>query len=118
MLSVFPALQPAGADAAYTNTYAYDLAGRLIRVNYNRAKSISYAYDKNGNITSVSKSAYMTPAGDIDGNETVDLGDCIMALRIMTRMTPTAVQGGDVDSDGRIGLPEVIYILQTAAEVR
>ena len=120
MLLAFSALLHPKAEAAYTytNTYAYDAAGRIIRVNVNRAKSISYASDKNGNITSVIKSAYLPPAGDIDGNEVVDLSDCIMALRIMARMTPTAVHGGDVDSDGKIGLAEVIYILQNVAGIR
>ena len=33
-------------------TYAYDEAGRLIRVDYGGGKTISYTYDKNGNLLS------------------------------------------------------------------
>jgi len=51
--------------------------------------------------------------GDIDGSGTIDLADAIAALRVVAGVE-TAVRPqikADVNSDGRIGLEEVIYVL-------
>ncbi len=51
--------------------------------------------------------------GDMDDNGTVDLKDAIIALQILTQIIPDKVcSGGDVNEDGKIGIEEVIFILQ------
>jgi hypothetical protein len=58
--------------------------------------------------------------GDIDDNGRVDLADAIAAMQILSRITPAQAINAyaDVNGDGKIGLPEVIYILQTVAGMR
>ena len=61
-----------------------------------------------------------TPKGDINGNSVVDIADAVMALQIVSRVTPAQPinKNADVDGDAKIGLQEVIYILQKVAEMR
>jgi sugar lactone lactonase YvrE len=60
------------------------------------------------------------PLGDIDGKGKVDLADAILALQVLSGITPAGMvyKEVDVNGDGKIGLAEAIYILQKAAEVR
>jgi YD repeat-containing protein len=43
---------PASAQQEQVETYRYDDAGRITRVTYDGATTISYEYDENGNVTS------------------------------------------------------------------
>ncbi|MBU0651397.1 MAG: SUMF1/EgtB/PvdO family nonheme iron enzyme [Proteobacteria bacterium] len=59
--------------------------------------------------------------GDIDGNRDINLNDAILALQIISNIERTGqifTAGEDVNGDGKIGLQEVIYILQKAAGLR
>ncbi|MFH1642871.1 MAG: hypothetical protein ABIC04_08300 [Nanoarchaeota archaeon] len=59
--------------------------------------------------------------GDIDGNGIVDLTDLILALKIMGNIDTNGIPihlTADVNGDGKIGLEEVIYILQEISQVR
>jgi hypothetical protein len=63
--------------------------------------------------------------GDINGDNVVDLVDAIIALQIQAGLdtskavrTNYASSGADVNGDGRIGMEEVIYILQKLGELR
>ncbi len=58
--------------------------------------------------------------GDLSGEGDVDLTDAIMGLQIMADVEPSAdvFLSGDVDGDNRIGLEEIIYILQAIAGIR
>ena len=53
-----------------------------------------------------------------------DLTDAIMALQVITGFNPVqlrtdyAVSGTDVNGDNRVGMEELIYILQDEAELR
>lgn len=52
--------------------------------------------------------------GDVNGDGIVDLKDAVVALKIMGGMDATNLNiGADVDGDLKIGMAEVIYILQT-----
>lgn len=58
-------------------------------------------------------------AGDVNDNGTVALTDAILALKVLAGIPQTDVDyRADVNNDDRIGLPEVIYILQYVAELR
>ncbi len=58
--------------------------------------------------------------GDIDNSKVIDLADAIPALQVVAGMEPTApvYKEADVNGDGKIGLAEVIYILQKVAGLR
>jgi len=52
-------------------------------------------------------------AYDIDSNGGIDLRDAIVALQVLVGMNPSGVDvSGDVNDDGRIGIPEVVSILR------
>lgn len=72
------------------------------------------------NIT-VSNEPSSHPPGDIDDSGAVDLSDAILALQVGTGITPSSTtirKEADVNSDGKIGLEEVIYILQKVSGLR
>jgi hypothetical protein len=67
--------------------------------------------------------SYIIPGtmGDLNGNGPADLADAILVLKILCGFDigggPVSLNA-DVNGDGRIGLAEVIYILQKTAELR
>ena len=57
--------------------------------------------------------------GSIDGDSIIDLADAILALQVLAGMEPSPVfKEADVNEDGKIGLEEVIYILQEVGDLR
>lgn len=58
-----------------------------------------------------------TVKGDVNNDETVDLTDMMLALRILTGIPPETIvsRGSDVNGDGKIGLEDLIYILKMTA---
>jgi len=59
-------------------------------------------------------------AGDVNNDKTVDLADLILALQLMSNMTGITYvfEGADINDDGRIGIEEVLYILQFVSGMR
>lgn len=55
--------------------------------------------------------------GDVNNDETVDLTDVMLALRILSDIPPESIvnKGSDVNGDGKIGLEEAIHILGMVA---
>jgi hypothetical protein len=55
--------------------------------------------------------------GDFDRNGVLDLSDAVLCMRILTKskLTKTVRNQADVDTDGLIGPPDMIYILQKIA---
>ncbi|MDM8555119.1 choice-of-anchor D domain-containing protein [Desulfococcaceae bacterium HSG7] len=62
--------------------------------------------------------------GDLNGDGVTDLADAIVALQVITGYNPAllrtdyVVSGTDVNGDGKVGMEEVIYILQEEGELR
>lgn len=59
--------------------------------------------------------------GDVNGDTVVDLADVVLSLKLMCAASPgaaTVLSTAAVNSEGRIGPREVIYILQIAAGQR
>jgi len=61
--------------------------------------------------------------GDIDGDKDIDLSDAILALRVLSEITPeggsdSILPAADVDGDDKIGIEEVLYIIQRVAGLR
>lgn len=58
--------------------------------------------------------------GDLDGNGSVGLEDALLGLQVLSRSDSgkAASLERESDKDGRIGLPDVLYILQAVAFLR
>ncbi len=60
--------------------------------------------------------------GDINNDDTVDLKDAILALKIVTGYNPSEFEYGntdvDINGDDRVGMDELLYILEVVAEQR
>lgn len=62
--------------------------------------------------------------GDIAVDGLVNLTDAILAMKVMSGVSPNGLRsdytssGVDANNDGKVGLPEVVYILQNMAGVR
>jgi hypothetical protein len=54
--------------------------------------------------------------GDLDRNSVVELTDMIMALQILSGILPPDLAGYDIDGDGKIGLPEALFIGKSVSE--
>jgi hypothetical protein len=60
----------------------------------------------------------LTPPGDVDHSGNVDLKDAILALKTSAGMDEKVFSDADVNKNGKIGIAEVIYILQHIAGIR
>jgi hypothetical protein len=58
--------------------------------------------------------------GDLNGNGTLGLEDAILALKVLSQSAPgvTVHLDREADQDGKIGLPDALYILQSLAGLR
>ena len=57
--------------------------------------------------------------GDVNNDGIVDLSDAVFCLRITGGISPATTQiHADVNGDGKIGIPELIYILEKQARLR
>ncbi len=57
--------------------------------------------------------------GDIDGDMILNLSDAILVLKLAAGLGPDVVNvNADVNKDGKIGLAEVVYLLQHVAGLR
>ncbi|NJL58339.1 MAG: hypothetical protein HC887_00515, partial [Desulfobacteraceae bacterium] len=58
------------------------------------------------------------PKYDLNGDNSVDLKDAIIALKILTGLAEAYCNQADVNGDGKIGVEELTYILQKVAGLR
>jgi streptogramin lyase len=56
--------------------------------------------------------------GDIDGNGRVDLADAVLTAKLLAGLPSQASSNADINNDGKIGLAEMIFILQRVAGFR
>ena len=86
--------------------YTYDGAGRLIAADYGFGKNIAYNYDLNGNILKQSVQ--------------FSISDAVRILQLLAgvQSSSTVSASGDVNTDGKIGMAEIIYVLQVISELR
>jgi YD repeat-containing protein len=92
---------------AYSERFHYDAVGRLVRVIYDDLSSITYEYDANGNLLSVTTTA-AGPAGDTDLDGDVDDDDVAAVLALILAdgqpYSPTA----DCNGDDRISVADLV----------
>ena len=105
---IFVSLLSLHPNSVYADTYTYDAAGRLTAVTYAGGSTIAYSYDTAGNILQRVMTVKMT------------LDDAIRVLQVLARIEPSATvdKEADVSGDSKIGLEEIIYILQKISELR
>ncbi len=118
------ALQHKNIAGMESGTYA-DQQGRLWVCNGSDAEIVVLNIADNSVVTQIStnlnplKVVFTCIPGDADGSGTVDLADAIMALRIVAGIAVNNVSlCADVNGDGKIGMEEVVYILQKVAGLR
>lgn len=110
ILSVFMTVTSGRANGGVVNiSYTYDSLNRLKVVHYGGGKMIAYTYDSAGNT--------------IKTTSTYTLADLMMCLQTITQLSPTGIasnstSGADVNGDGKIGVPEAIYIMEKVAGMR
>jgi hypothetical protein len=90
----------------------------------------SYSTVELGQGTLVTKNFALVPSGtsypgDIDGNGRVDLGDAIIALKVLAGMDSAGLirptypnSGADVDGDQKVGSAEAVYVMQEISGTR
>lgn len=106
-----------------TITYQYDRLNRLTSVTYGDVNRISYTYDPAGNRLSVTRSIEVLK-GKINEDELVNLADAILGLQVLAGLNPAGIRsdfaasGTDVGGNQKIGMEEVIYILQKVGQMR
>jgi hypothetical protein len=81
-----------------------------------------YAKDATGNDEPVHTVIYEVSGGEVslDGDCLIELSDAILALQLIAGFVPdtTVSLQADVDGDDKIGLAEVVFILQKEAQLR
>jgi len=99
---------PYATAGTVTVSYTYDDAGRLIKADYGNEKSITYFYDYAGNIVENVLNAELA------------LADAILVLQVLAMIEPSSniYKDTDVSGDGRIGLEEVVFILEKVSGLR
>jgi len=118
------ALQHKNIAGMESGTYA-DLQGRLWICNGTDAEIVVLNIADNSVVTRTStnlnplKVVFMCIPGDLDGSGTVDLTDAIIGLKIVAGIAVSDVSScADVNGDGKIGMEEVVYILQKVSGLR
>ena len=61
-----------------------------------------------------------TAPGDIDASDAIDLADVIVGLQVLSGISPASTPDTDADVDGdlKIGMAEVVYVMQKEAGLR
>lgn len=98
--------------------YQYDILHRLSKVTRGDGSITVYGYDNLGNRTSKTVTSPFL-AGDINGNNQVDITDLILSLQVATDTNPSqnTYPASDVNSDGKIGIEETIYVLRRVSDL-
>ncbi len=60
----------------------------------------------------------LKPLADFDGDGNVDLTDAIIALKLMAGINMNGINRVDINGDRKIGLEEVIYIIEKVTGLR
>ncbi|MDY6954769.1 MAG: dockerin type I domain-containing protein, partial [Thermodesulfobacteriota bacterium] len=82
----------------------------------------AYVADHDKGLAVCSLAASGDKKGDVNGDNTVDLTDAILALQGLAGLESappvTVAKNADVNGDGRIGLEEALYVIHKVAGVR
>jgi len=87
-----------------TVTFTYDSLNRLEKAEYAGGAVFDYTYDNVGN--------------RLARGQTFGLNDVIAILKLMTGDPAGVLSSVDIDADGKIGMQELIYVMQRLAGLR
>jgi hypothetical protein len=117
-LPIFDLMDPQG-DGRFEGSYAGFTKNGEYQITF-------YGRNNLGNISASTPTKILVEGaadpGDLNGDGLIDVQDAITALQVMddrNQLTElSSAPCADVNGDGKIGMVEVIYILQKAAELR
>ncbi len=95
--------------------YQYDELNRLLSATYGNGQRITYTYDASGNIKSVITVDTFYTIGDVNGDNTVDVGDAILVLKSIVgliNLDATQFAAADVNGDEKVDVGDAILILR------
>lgn len=97
-------LLSASAAWSQTVTFTYDNLNRLEKADYSGGMTIDYSYDNVGN--------------RLTESHTFGLNDVIALLKLLTGDPTGVVTSVDINDDGKIGMQELIYVMERLAGLR
>ncbi|MCP4350604.1 MAG: hypothetical protein GY795_34485 [Desulfobacterales bacterium] len=92
--------------------------------DYGKYDIIVYAKNSEGNVSlPITTRFYQEISGDIDGDHNADLTDALLVLKILAGINVEpredySTSGVDVNGDNKVGMEEVVYILQNVAGMK
>jgi len=124
--------EPINCGSTCESNFAYEDQVTLTATADSGSEFMGWAGDCSGNNTTTTinmnwaknckatfKSVAGIIAGDINVSGEPDLADAILTLQVLAGINPPNINvGADVNNDGKIGLEEVVYILQKVAGLR
>jgi len=110
LLLLWPLPTPAGTIA-----YTYDTAGRLTGARTATGLDLAYAYDAAGNRKTYAVAVNALQPGDIDIDGAVTLGDAVLALKVLSGLSPDSpvFTTADINGNRQIDMAEAIFVLRT-----
>lgn len=104
-----------GADVTHT----YDDLNRAAKAEYGDGSRTEYFYDDTGNRTQKVCAGAVVP-GDTDADTDADLKDVVLDLQISSGEKPAVYiqRESDVSGDGRIGVGEAVFGMQSVSGLR
>ena len=106
ILIVFGIIILSGASSVFgqTVTFSYESLNRLETVQYAGGAVFDYTYDNVGN--------------RLTKGQSFGLNDVIAILKLLTGDPAGVFSSVDIDADGKIGMPELLYVMERLADRR
>ena len=102
--------------ATFTYILTYDASNRITQVTAGGTNRTNYTWQDNGQLLTRTTEGNRL-IGDLDNSGVVDLADAVLACQIITSLSPLAINpAADINNDGKLGLPEVLYVLRKVVE--
>jgi len=106
ILIAFSLIILSGASSVFgqTVTFSYDSLNRLETVQYAGGAVFDYTYDNVGN--------------RLTKGQSFGLNDVIAILKLLTGDPGGVFSSVDINADGKIGMPELLYVMERLAGLR
>jgi hypothetical protein len=107
-------------DGVFLGTYSDFLYNGDYRLVFYARNADGLVTFSSSTMVTVTGGTSAVKLGDVNDDEIIDLADAILALQVVSGITPSedVYYEADVNGDDRIGLEEVIHVIQYLAELR